>query len=642
MMLVEEDVFTRMSNFHRPPPRLQLAPTVEHHVAHAAEPVHAVRFYEADGFLEREVAKFIAEGLAAGEAVVVVATAGHQRAFDHALLARGVDVAAAGEAGQLICVDADEMLSRLVVDGQIDAAAFDAHIVSAVNRARESFGVVRAFGEMVNLLWARDQRPAALALEELWTRFIHAQPFSLLCAYDLAGFRTEADCRAFEEVCHAHSRVLPSEWSDAADEDARDRTVARLLQRARALENEISQRRVLELERTTLLEQERRMRLRLDRLQQVSAALLEAPSADEVARVVVGQMAAVVQADQTVLVVRGDDGALTVAAHSGSADPRRAPLVDEAGWLCPQITEAASSLRPLWRDATVRDRAFACIPLVLRDRLLGVIAFAFNPPKAFSDDDRALAVDLGRQGAMALERARLYEQAQQAVKRRDSFLSIASHELKTPLTSVQLQLEGLLRLASEENRLTPQIAKQRLERVSTSVRRLSRLTHELLDVSKVTGSPVELKPGRVDLAALVREVVARFEEVAQRAACKLRIDAPAALVGEWDGDRLDQVISNLVSNAVRYASGEPVDVRVTSHQDRAVVVVQDHGEGISSEDQHRLFGQFERGTTVQHGGGLGMGLWLCRRIVEAHGGDIVLTSALGQGSTFEVSLPRRA
>jgi signal transduction histidine kinase len=161
----------------------------------------------------------------------------------------------------------------------------------------------------------------------------------------------------------------------------------------------------------------------------------------------------------------------------------------------------------------------------------------------------------------------------------------------------------------------------------------------LLDVARITAGRLTLEPEDVDLAKLARDVTERFGDDALRAGCKLRVEADEAVVGSWDRLRVEQVLTNLVSNAIKYAPGKPVDIKVTRDAKKATLTVTDHGIGIASDSLVRIFGRFERAVPTRHYGGLGMGLYITREIVEAHGGQVRVVSEPGQGATFIVELP---
>jgi len=224
----------------------------------------------------------------------------------------------------------------------------------------------------------------------------------------------------------------------------------------------------------------------------------------------------------------------------------------------------------------------------------------------------------------------------EAVRARDDFLSVASHELKTPLTSFQLQLE-LLRKG-----LGPAPESRLAERVSSAgrqVQRLASLVEMLLDVSQITTGRLLLNRDRLDLSSLVAEGVDRMREELARAGCSVTLEADGSLVGAYDRQRLEQVVRNLLSNALKYGEGRPIEVALKRAGARVRLSVTDHGIGIARDDHERIFERFERAVSVRHYGGLGLGLWLVRQIVEAHGGSISVTDTPGGGATFRLELP---
>ncbi|ATB30207.1 ATP-binding protein [Melittangium boletus] len=229
---------------------------------------------------------------------------------------------------------------------------------------------------------------------------------------------------------------------------------------------------------------------------------------------------------------------------------------------------------------------------------------------------------------------------QKALQIRDDFLSVASHELKTPLTSLQLQLQLLWRsLPETDAQGRPHPARQRIEATRRPAERLHKLVNTLLDVSRIRADRLALEPETVDVAALLRDVVARAEADAVGAGCTLHLAPSPPIVGHWDRLRLEQVVTNLLSNAIKYGASHPVELAV--HQEGAVahLTVRDHGIGIGPEDQARIFQRFERAVSERHYGGFGLGLWICKQIVDSLGGDIRVRSQPGQGATFTVSLP---
>jgi PAS domain S-box-containing protein len=234
------------------------------------------------------------------------------------------------------------------------------------------------------------------------------------------------------------------------------------------------------------------------------------------------------------------------------------------------------------------------------------------------------------------ERLRL-AQAHEAVRLRDEFLSIASHELKTPLTSLQLQVGGLRRSVA---RLDRSQLEKRTEVVERQVERLTSLVNNLLDVSRAASGTMQLDLSDVDLDELVDEVAARHSEELRAVGSVLNLDVRRPCNGHWDRMRLDQVITNLVSNAIKYGGGKPIDLFAHCTEDHAIIIVRDRGIGISVEDRERIFERFARAVSAEHYGGLGLGLWIVKELVTAMSGTVHADSPADGGARFVVQLPR--
>jgi signal transduction histidine kinase/CHASE1-domain containing sensor protein len=337
----------------------------------------------------------------------------------------------------------------------------------------------------------------------------------------------------------------------------------------------------------------------------------------------------------------------------GGPDARRAALLGSA-----LASEGVLVSEDLWRDRCVGRgvgggdadpwhpdvRSCLAVSVVSRSgEVLGGLFFGHRQPGVFTERDARVAVGVAAQAAIAIDNARLFRRAQEAIRMRDSFLSIASHELKTPLTALQLQIDGLLRrLDPEETEsLRPERLRSRLLTVNRQSRRLGALIDELLDVSRVTEGRLTLALEEVNLADLLLELKARFEPELSRSGCTLAIKGEITVRGRWDRSRLDQVLTNLLANAIKYGPGKPIEIRILRGPDEVCLFVTDQGMGVDPKDQARIFERFERAVSERQYGGFGLGLWISRQIVEALGGTIQLTSQLGQGSTFEVRLPLR-
>lgn len=250
------------------------------------------------------------------------------------------------------------------------------------------------------------------------------------------------------------------------------------------------------------------------------------------------------------------------------------------------------------------------------------------------------AVLLAFQDVTALRRAEA--RLGRAVQARDAFLVVAAHELRTPLTALKLSVQ---KLATTGRALVGPVEaretlRHRLEATDRQVRRMERLIHQLFDITQLDRRRLQLTVSEVDLAQLARDAAVRFADEAQRAGCTLTVSAATPVVGWWDGGRLEQVLDNLLSNALRFGAGQPVTLSVSTEGGLARLTVTDHGIGIPQEAQPRIFERFERAVSERHYGGLGLGLWVTREIIRAHHGSIAVHSAPGAGATFTVTLPQ--
>ncbi len=276
------------------------------------------------------------------------------------------------------------------------------------------------------------------------------------------------------------------------------------------------------------------------------------------------------------------------------------------------------------------------VPLRSRESVVGSITLWREAPGApYTVDDQNLLEELADRAGLALYNARLHEYLESAVQTRDDFLAIAGHELKTPLAALIMQLQSVQR-ALERN---PSKVPERVERATKSGFRLERLINQLLDVSRIRAGRLRLEAESVRLDELVKDVVARFVEASAKPEPPISVRCDEAVEGHWDRFRIDQVVDNLVGNAVKYGQGKPIEVDLRVQDGMALLRVVDHGIGIRPEHQKKIFQRFERATGTRDFGGLGLGLWISSQIVEASGGAIEVESAAGSGSTFTVRLP---
>lgn len=285
-------------------------------------------------------------------------------------------------------------------------------------------------------------------------------------------------------------------------------------------------------------------------------------------------------------------------------------------------------------------KSLMMVPIRVEDPIGAIGAYWAEPHRATEREQRLIQA-LANATSIAVANAELYREAREAVRLRDEFLSIAAHELRTPLTSLELAIDGALRLDANAD---PAALRKRLERARQSMLRLGSLIERMLDVSRIRAGVIapKLEPQEIDLVAVVSDVVEHLRESKVCGTAGIRLEASGPVVGWWDPVRVEQIVSNLVINACKYGGEQPVEVSIAADDERAVVRVRDHGIGIDRQDLDRIFEPFERAAPITHYGGFGLGLYIARRLTQAHGGTIRAESEPGRGATFTVELPRSA
>lgn len=478
---------------HRAALRLAPDPTirVKSFPGEASQPDHIVQFYQADEFLGEAVAQYIGAGFATGAPAIVIATGSHRARFRDHLSRHAFDLARAEAAGLYTELDAQETLALFMVAGLPDPGRFREVIGGRIAAIRERWPNqrLRAYGEMVDLLWRSGQRDAALRLEELWNELGHEQSFSLLCAYALSGFDRASDAAALEAVCHTHSQVIPTEsYAGIAGSDERLREIALLQQRAVSLEHEVSRRRQLELELRDALERE------------------------------------------------------TVA--------------------------------------------------------------------------RA--------------------EAERAVRYNEMFAGMLGHDLRNPLNAILTNAHYISRSSADGK------ATAAATRIASSSLRMARMIEQLLDFTKIrVGDGLALQCAAVDLGELCGAIKSELEGT--EPGCVITLAARGAVMGEFDSDRMMQVLSNVMGNAMHHrVAGTAITVEIDGTAPDQVVVQVNNAGVVAPEVVPVLFEPFRAVHKAQHTRGLGLGLYITRQIVSAHGGSIGVVSNDVDGTTFRIALPRPA
>jgi signal transduction histidine kinase len=443
-------------------------------------PEHLVLFYDAERFVVDGVAEFLGPALRAGQRAVLVATPGHRQAVADRLRTHGIDVPTALAEGRLIELDAQETLSRFMVDGAPDATRFDLLVSELVERSPSATGPTHIFGEMVALLVAQGAADAALALEGLWNQAQTRHPFALLCAYPMDKLAGEDLAAVLGNVCSQHSTVVPAEGYSSLDSPS-------------------------------------------DRLHEIVALQ----------------------------------------------------------------QKAASLERALQAERAARD------------------------------------------------------QAEAALQAREEFLSIASHELRTPVAVLLAQAQLSLRRLARTGELEPERVGQAMRTMGAQADKLSRLINQLLDISQLDAGKLELELRSVDLVLLVQQMVTTRRPLTNLHT--ITVGAPESLERWVDPLRLEQVLGNLLDNAVKYSpAGGAIHVALDELvPDGATISVRDHGLGIPLDKRDKIFERFYQAHENGFRSGMGLGLYVCREIASLHGGQIRVEFPEDGGTRVIVELPGR-
>ena len=543
---------------------------------------HSVQFYESDDFLCSVIAEYVAEGVRAGEPAIVIATESHNEMFALALRSEGI------AADRVTFLDARQMLATFANAGEIDAGKFMTSVGSVIDAATEKTNRIRAYGEMVDLLWRDGYMDAAVKLEGLWNDLGELYPFRLLCAYAMNDFASAAHSARFDEVCHTHSHVMPAEVFGG---EPSGRDIAMLQQRAKALENEIAQRKRFESDNAFLL----------DASTMLIRSLEYEVRLDQVARFAVPRLG-----DWCAIDLEREDGLIERAASAGKV------------------------------DETIVSHKLV-VPMKVGERSLGSVTFVRRT--AFDYRDSALAAEYVRRAAIALENARLYHLAQHSNRIKDQFLATLSHELRTPLTAIL----GWSRMLTVAN-LDPEMIRTACATIERSARTQATIIDDLLDLSKIVTGKLSLRSEPVDLMTVIDAALETLHLAIESKSMQVDVTAPAErAIVNGDATRLQQIVWNLLSNSIKFSpKGSHIVVSLERRSDVARIVVRDHGKGIPTAFLPHVFDSFRQADahiTREHGG-LGLGLAIVKYLAELHGGSVTASSAgEGEGATFVVTLP---
>jgi len=466
--------------------------------------------------------------------------------------------------------------------------------------------------------------------------------------------------REFQEDDRALLEIVSARGSQALERTRQYESVERARLDAEELrrraDQELAERQRTERALRTSETQHRALAARTARLHELTAALSEAVTIEAVARAVVDHGKIVAGASDAEVLLLAADGSHFEMLSSEDREAQR--ITAEPGLL---LTAAVETRQPVfigsfaewqetyWRSAAMAaDRGHASsavLPLLVESKAIGVLAFQFSAPVNFEESYQAVLISVAHHCAQALDRARLYESAEQARtlaetanRHKDEFLSMVSHELRTPLNAI-LGWASML----EEGILEPAVTARAVRSIHTNATRQSKLVEELLDVSRILSGRTKLDSEPVDISLLLSGVAESVLPLAASNGVELRMELIPSVLVAGDLRRLEQVFLNLLTNALKFTpSGGLITVTGRVDGDTAEVSVTDTGMGIDQDFLPYVFDRFRQAdsTTTRAAGGLGLGLSIARHIIEAHKGTITAQSpGTGKGATFTVRIP---
>jgi PAS domain S-box-containing protein len=594
------------------------------HWSDMGESEHFVQFYEDDAFLVESVGEFIGAGLGAGHGAIVIATSAHRKALERRLRDQGVDVSAVKARGQFVPLDAAETLSMFMVNGMPDSNLFNEVVGTLVVKVTEGRRGLKAFGEMVALLWADGNGDAAIRLEQLWNDLAKTHSFALFCAYPMQGFKSESHGTPFLHICQEHTRVIPAESYAAKQrtDEERLRTIAVLQQKSAALEAEMR-------ERSSAEEALRRCNDELTSFFENATIGLHWVRDDGIIK----------WANRAEYELLGYTKEEYIGRNISEIHADDEVIADILTRLCRAETLKNYEARLRCKDGSIKNVVIDSTVLWDKGRFVHTQCFTRDiTEQKKAERELRDAHDKLAQSNEELER-RVIERTQklkETIGELEAFSYSISHDMRSPLRAMYAHAEALL--IDCKSKLEPEEV-DLLERIRRAATRLDLLVRDVLAYSKVSQSQISLQS--VALDGLVDDIIhEQFENSRDR----IIVEHPLhAVVGHEA--YLTQCISNLVNNGLKFIRpGTTPRVRVQTELagDKVRFSVSDNGVGIKPEHYGRIFQMFGRVYPEKDFEGTGIGLCIVKRAINRMGGEVGFSSEAGKGSTFWFTLPRVA
>ena len=591
---------------------------------------HIVHFYDDDDALAATVADFLAEGLVSNQPLVAIATPARREAFLARLRSKGFDLEYLRRSGRFVLLDARDTLTQVMDGGAPNPRKFDTCVGAVVERTRRDNGhaTVRAFGEMVDLLWQEGNTSGAIRLEELWNALGSRCALSLLCAYAAGPSYVTIDDGAVEAVRRQHTHVVrdaarepeaePSEWPPA---------YRMLEQRAQALEREVEQRKELERRLREALSARSIAEEELQQFLDTAAEGIHRANRD----------GTILWANRAELELLGYTTEEYVGHTIAEFHEDPALANDILARLAARETLRGVEARMRCKDGSVRN--------VLINANARWVGDEFVYTRCFTRDITELTNAAADREALLEREREARAEAEAANRAKTEFLSIMSHELRTPLNAiggyVQLLELGLHGPITDAQRTA-------LGRVARSQQHLLALINDILNLSRIESGRVEYTLEDFAVVPMLSDVVSILEPMLSSAGltCDAALRDDPALRARGDAEKVRQILLNLLTNAIKYTpAGGTITVRAARSPDRPdalSVVVRDNGVGIDPAKLEAVFEPFVQlnRKSSRQSDGVGLGLAISRDLARGMGGELRATSALGQGAAFELMLPR--
>jgi PAS domain S-box-containing protein len=575
---------------------------------------HFVQFYEDDEFLIDAVSGFVGAAIEAGENSVIIATEDHRQAIQSRLAARNLDVSIDAGA-QCVWLDAARVLEQFMVDGQPDRIRFDEVVGGVVRRALRDNRKLRAFGEMVAILWARGDRAAAIRLEELWNDLVKYHSFALFCAYPMGEFGEQSDGVPFTDICKCHTRVIPAEsYGALPSDDQRLRVITRLQQKANSLESEILHRREVQ---KALARREKEL---LDFVENASEGLHK-----------VAANGIILWANRAELDLLGYAPEEYIGRHIAQFHADE----DVINGMLARL-QAGESLhecpaRMRCKDGSIKQVEVNSSGYFEEGKLVYTRCFTRDVTARREAEERQRVLFESEREARA--------QAEHVSKMKDEFLATLSHELRTPLNAIYGWTQIVKNALND-----PGTVAEGIEVIDRNVRIQTQLIEDLLDMSRIISGKVRLDVQRIELIPVLHAAVESVSPAAQNKNIRIKqVLDPLAGPVSGDPSRLQQVLWNLLNNAVKFTPADgKIELLLERANSRIEITVSDTGAGIKPEFLPHVFERFRQAdaSITRRHGGLGLGLSIVKQLIELHGGSVRAKSAgEGHGATFIVTLP---